>query len=305
MAEQRIVRFMKHRKLIAAFSLAVVLIGIVSLVVRGLNLGQDFTGGTTAEISFAKPVDQEAVKAALEKAGFHDALVQHLDTISEVQVRMPPQKGHESNLSADIQKAVSFDPDNPATLRQVDSVGSQVGDELYTQSLYAVILSLGLMMVYVAMRFRFKFAVGGVVSLLHDVLFTVGIFSIFGWPFDLTVLAAVLALIGYSLNDTIVIFDRIRENFRKLRRADPEEIVDLSLTETLRRTFMTVTTVILVVLALLFLGGPALKWFSIALLIGLFVGTYSSIYIATNYALTMGLSKEDFLVAKGEVDDRP
>jgi preprotein translocase subunit SecF len=305
MAEQRIVRFMRHRKLIAAFSLVVVLIGLVSLVTRGLNLGQDFTGGTTAEISFAKPVDQEVVKEALEKAGFKDALVQHLDSISEVQVRMPPQKGHQTNLSADIQKAVSFDPSNTATLKQVDSVGSQVGEELYTQSIYAVVLSMALMMVYVAMRFRFKFAVGGVVSLIHDVLFTVGVFSIFGWPFDLTVLAAVLALIGYSLNDTIVIFDRIRENFRKLRKADPEEIVDLSLTETLRRTFMTVTTVILVVLSLLFLGGPALKWFSVALLIGLFVGTYSSIYIATNYALTMGLSKEDFIITKAEVDDLP
>ncbi|MFZ5560685.1 MAG: protein translocase subunit SecF [Pseudomonadota bacterium] len=305
MAEQRIIRFMRHRKLIAAFSLVVVLIGAVSLVARGLNLGQDFTGGTTAEISFAKAVDQEAVKAALEKAGFNDAIVQHLDTISDVQVRMPPQKGHETNLSDDIRKAVNFDPANPATLRQVDSVGSQIGEELYIQSVYAVLLSLALMMVYVAVRFRLKFAVGGAVSLIHDVLFTVGIFSLFGWPFDLTVLAAVLALIGYSLNDTIVIFDRVRENFRKLRKADPVEIVDLSLTETLRRTIMTVTTVILVVLSLLFLGGPALKWFSVALLIGLFVGTYSSIYIATNYALTMGLSKEDFMVTKAEADDRP
>lgn len=306
MAEQRIIRFMRHRKLIAAFSLAVVLVGVVSLFVRGLNLGQDFTGGTTAEINYAKPVEQEAVRAALQKAGFHEAVVQHLDRISDVMVRMPPRKGHEANLTEELRAAANFDPENPATIKQVDSVGSQIGEELYEQSIYAVTLSMALMMVYIAFRFRRKFAVGALASLAHDVLFTVGVFSIFGWPFDLTVLAALLALIGYSLNDTIVIFDRIRENFRKLRKGSPEEIVDLSLTETLRRTIMTVSTVVLVVLALLFLGGPALKWFSVALLIGLFVGTYSSIYIATNYTLSMGLSKEDFLVqAKAEVDERP
>ncbi len=208
---------------------------------------------------------------------------------------MPPQKGHDSNISADIQKAANFDPANPATLKQVESVGSQVGGEMYLNSLLAIGLSLALMAVYVGLRFRFKLAFGAVVSLVHDVLFTVGAFAIFGWPFDLTVLAAVLALIGYSLNDTIVIFDRVRENFRKLRKADPLEIVDISLTETLRRTFMTAGTVVVVLVALLWLGGPALQWFSVALLIGTFAGTYSSIYIATNYALMMGLDKEDFI----------
>ena len=170
--------------------------------------------------------------------------------------------------------------------------------ELYLNSLLAIALSLSLMMLYVMLRFRWKFSVGAVSSLLHDTLFTVGVFSIMGWPFDLAVLAAVLALIGYSLNDTIVVFDRIRENFRRLRKADPVEIVDISLTETLRRTIMTVATVVLVVVALLFLGGPALKWFSVAMLVGLFAGTYSSIYIATAYALAMGLSKEDFVITK-------
>lgn len=306
MSEQRIIRFMRFRKPMAILSLLVVLVGLGSLMTKGLNLGQDFTGGTSAEINFSKAVDQQAVVKALEAAGFHDAIVQHLGKASDVLVRMPPQLGHETNISAEILKAMSFDPANPAKVKQVDSVGSQVGDELYQQSVMAVVFSLLLMMVYVAFRFRFKFAVGGVVSLVHDVLFTIGAFSLFGWPFDLTVLAAVLALIGYSLNDTIVVFDRIRENFRKLRKADTEEIVDLSLTETLRRTIMTVTTVVLVVLSLLFLGGPALKWFSVALLIGLFAGTYSSVYIATNYAMVMGLSKEDFLIKpKAEVEDMP
>ena len=185
-------------------------------------------------------------------------------------------------------------------------IAAQVGDELYAQSLLAVAVALGMMMIYIAIRYRFKFAVGAVISLFHDVLFTVGMFALFGLPFDLTVLAAVLALNGYSLNDTVVVFDRIRENFRKLRRADVVEIVDISLTETLRRTVMTVATVVLVVLSLLLLGGPALQWFSVAMLIGLFAGTYSSIYIATSYALSMGLSKEDFIVeVKKEEDDRP
>lgn len=306
MTEPRIIRFMRYRTPMAVISLLTVIIGMIALGVKGLNLGLDFTGGTTAEIAYAKSVETEELQAALEKAGFADTIVQYAGGAESVIVRMPPQKGHETNISADLLAAANFNPDNPATLKQVDSVGSQVGDEMYEQALIAVGMSLFMMMIYVAFRFRWKFAVGATISLLHDTLFTVGIFAIFGWPFDLAVLAAVLALIGYSLNDTIVVFDRIRENFRKLRKSDPVEVLDISLTETLRRTIMTVTTVVLVVLALLLLGGSALKWFSVALLVGLFAGTYSSIYIATAYALAMGLSKDDFMVqAKSEADDRP
>lgn len=306
MTEPRIIRFMRYRKAMAVFSLLTVVIGMIALGTKGLNLGLDFTGGTSAEIVYAKAVETEELREALEKKGFADTIVQYAGGAETVIVRMPPQKGHETNISADLLEAANFNPENPATLKQVDSVGSQVGDEMYEQALIAVGLSLFMMMMYVAFRFRWKFAVGATISLLHDTLFTVGIFAIFGWPFDLAVLAAVLALIGYSLNDTIVVFDRIRENFRKLRKADPVEVLDISLTETLRRTIMTVTTVVLVVLALLLLGGSALKWFSVALLVGLFAGTYSSIYVATAYALAMGLSKDDFLVqAKSEEDDRP
>lgn len=306
MTEPRVIRFMRYRKAMAVFSLLTVSIGMVALVTKGLNLGLDFTGGTAAEITYAKAVETEELQASLEKAGFADTIVQYAGGAETVIVRMPPQKGHKTNISADLLAAASFSADNPATLKQVDSVGSQVGDEMYEQALIAVGMSLFMMMIYVAFRFRWKFAVGATISLLHDTLFTVGIFAIFGWPFDLAVLAAVLALIGYSLNDTIVVFDRIRENFRKLRKSDPVEVLDISLTETLRRTIMTVTTVVLVVLALLLLGGSALKWFSVALLVGLFAGTYSSIYIATAYALAMGLSKDDFMVqAKSEADDRP
>jgi preprotein translocase subunit SecF len=227
------------------------------------------------------------------QAGFKDPVVQFLGTQRDVLVRMPAQES--SDLAAKVSKAVQL-PNNTATVKKVDAVGSQMGTELYTNSLIAIVLSLALMLVYVAIRFQIKLAVGAVISLLHDTLFTIGIFSIFGWPFDLTVLAAVLALIGYSLNDTIVVFDRIRENFRKIRGAEPTEIVDISLTETLRRTFMTVTTVLLVVFAMFFLGGDGLYWFSVALLVGLFAGTYSSIYIATSYALMMGLNRQDFVV---------
>lgn len=305
MTELRVIRFMRYRRGMAIISALVVLVGMVTLLVRGLELGLDFTGGTAIELHYAQPAQQAQVSAALEAGGIKEAVVQYLGDANSLQVRLPPQTGDASLLGQRI-AALASTPSNPATVRQLDSVGAQVGDELYNQSLVAIGVSLAMVMAYVGLRFRFKFAVGAVISLIHDVLFTIGMFAIFRFPFDLTVLAAVLALIGYSLNDTIVVFDRIRENFRKMRKLEPIEIVDMSLTETLRRTIMTVATVVLVVLALLFVGGPALKWFSVAMLIGLFAGTYSSIYIATSYALAMGLSKDDFLIeVKKADDDRP
>ena len=305
MSEVRIIRFMRFRRLMAIVSGAVVVIGMVSLLTQGLNLGLDFTGGTSIELRFEQSARQADVANALEKSGIDDAVVQYLGGANTIQVRLPPQPGEAAVLGQRIVDAVST-PRNPAVVQQIDSVGSQVGDEQYTQSLMAIMLALAMMMMYVAVRYRFKFAVGAVISLLHDVIFVLGFFSLFQLPFDLTVLAAVLALIGYSLNDTIVVFDRVRENFRKLRKSDSVEIVDISLTETLRRTIMTVATVIVVVLAMLFAGGSALHWFSVALLVGLFAGTYSSIYIASAYALAMGLSKEDFIVeVKKAEDDLP
>ena len=304
MYEVRIIRFMRFRRLMAIVSGAVVIIGLVSLLTQGLNLGLDFTGGTSIELRFEQSAHQAEVADALEKAGVKDAVVQYLGGANTIQVRLPPQPGEATAFGQRIAEAVST-PGNQATVQQIDSVGSQVGDEQYTQSLIAILLALGMMMVYVAIRYRFKFAVGAVISLIHDVIFTLGVFSLFQLPFDLTVLAAVLALIGYSLNDTIVVFDRVRENFRKLRKSDPIEI-DISLTETLRRTIMTVATVVVVVLAMLIAGGSALHWFSVAMLVGLFAGTYSSIYIASAYALSMGLSKEDFIVeVKKAEDERP
>jgi preprotein translocase subunit SecF len=301
MVDEPIIRFMRWRTPMAIFSLLMVLIGVYSLVTKGLNLGLDFTGGVSAEINYSQPVEQTAVKNALLQAGFKDPVVQYLGNQRDLIVRMPPQSGE--NLSAHITRAVQL-PANTATVQKVDAVGSQVGSELYLHSLGAIVLSLFLMLIYVAIRFEIKLAIGAVISLLHDTLFTVGIFSLMGWPFDMTVLAAVLALIGYSLNDTIVVFDRVRENFRKVRGADSAEIVDISLTETLRRTIMTVATVLLVVVAMFFLGGEGLYWFSVTMLVGLFAGTYSSIYIATSYALAMGLSRQDFIVnVKPEFDE--
>jgi preprotein translocase subunit SecF len=302
MSEARIIRFMRFRRLMAIVSGAVVAVGLVSLFTQGLNLGLDFTGGTAIELRFEHAAHQADVSTALDKAGIDDAVVQYLGGANTIQVRLPPQPGEAGELGQRIVDAVST-PENPAVVQQIDSVGSQVGDEQYTQSVIAITLALVLMMAYVAIRYRFKFAVGAVISLFHDVIFTVGVFSLFQLPFDLTVLAAVMALIGYSLNDTIVVFDRVRENFRKLRKVDPIEIVDISLTETLRRTIMTVATVIVVVLAMLLAGGSALHWFSVALLVGLFAGTYSSIYIASAYALAMGLSKEDFIVDVKKAED--
>lgn len=292
--DEPVIRFMRYRKPLAIFSMLLMIVCIVSLFTKGLNLGLDFTGGISAEVNYTHPVKQSEVQQALMKAGFHEPVVQYLGTQRDLLVRMPSQSTA-TDSSGYILKAVQL-PENKATVQKVDIVGSQVGNELYLRSLGAVALAWGLMMVYVAIRFQFKFAVGAVISLLHVTILTVGVFSIMHWPFDLNVLAAVFALIGYALNDTIVVFDRIRENFRKIRGATPIQITDISLTETLRRTIMTVATVALVACAMLFLGGDGLFWFSVALLIGLFVATYSSVYIATGYAIFMKLTRQDFIV---------
>lgn len=294
-ANQRIIPFLKIEKPMMILSALLIIAGIVAVIIKGLNFGLDFTGGVSANVSYQQPVEQSQVVQALAENGYPDAVVQYLGTRQELLLRLPPQEQSADNLSASLDQVLDF-ANNPSTIDSISIIGSQVGNEIYLNSLLALSMALGMMLIYVGTRFQFKLALGAVLALFHDVIVVVGIFAIMGWPFDLTVLAAVLALIGYSINDTIVVYDRIRENFRRVRGLTPRQVIDLSLTETLRRTIMTVGTVFVVVVAMMFLGGDGLFWFSVALFIGLIAGTYSSVYIASVIPLMLGLSREDFVV---------
>ena len=293
--DQRIIPFMKIEKPMAILSIILVIGSIIAIAVNGLNLGLDFTGGVSADVRYENPAEQVDVVKALADNGFDDAVVQYLGTRQELLIRLPPQSDNVDGLNASLSEALAL-PNNNVEISNVNIIGSQVGNEVYLNSVMSIVLALACMLGYVALRFQFKLALGAVLSLFHDAIVTIGVFALFGFPFDLTVLAAILALIGYSLNDTIVVYDRIRENFRRVRGITPRQTIDLSLTETLRRTIMTISTVLLVVLAMLFLGGDGLFWFSAALFIGLLAGTYSSTYIASSIPLAMGLSRDDFIV---------
>ena len=294
--EERVIPFMKIALPAALLSIFLTLASIFFIATKGLNLGLDFTGGIAAELNYTNPVKPEQVSNALSQAGFNDAVVQTLGSERDLMVRMPVQEDIEAeDLTKTITQAVQL-PNNAAEVPKVDVVGGQVGNELYVRSAGAVGLALLLVLVYVTIRFEFKLAMGAVLSLFHDIVVTLGFFAFMQWPFDLTVLAALLAIIGFSLNDNIVVSDRIRENFRKIRGATPLEVVNLALTETLRRTIHTSMTLLLVVVAMMFMGGDGLKWFSIAMFIGVFVGTYSSIYIGTAFSLWRGLNRQDFIV---------
>lgn len=293
---RRILPFMKIEVPMMVFSIILVVTSIIAIVVKGLNFGLDFTGGVSANVRYDQPVEQTEVVSALASKGFDDVVVQYLGNRSELLVRLPPQDGKNSEgLSQELTDSLNL-PSNPATVDNISIIGSQVGNEIYIDAVLALSLALALMMIYVSIRFQFKLALGAALALFHDVIVVCGLFAIFGWPFDLTVLASVLALIGYSVNDTIVVYDRIRENFRRVRGLTPYQVVNLSLTETLRRTIMTAGTVFVVVVALLFLGGESLFWFALAQFIGTIAGTYSSVYIASSIPLRLGLSREDFVV---------
>lgn len=301
--DEKVIDFMKIAKPAGLISLLITLASIFFLVTKGLNLGLDFTGGVSAELNYRQPVRPAEVSQALVKAGFKEPVVQNLGSQRDVLVRMPALAQPVDNLKAKIQQAATL-PNNNVTVSKVDSVGAQVGNELYLRSAGAVALALALMLIYVTIRFEFKMAIGAVLSLFHDILAILGIFALMQWPFDLTVLAAVLAVIGFSLNDNIVVSDRIRENFRKIRDVTPRDVVNISLTETLRRTIHTSMTLLLVVLSMMLLGGDGLHWFSLAMFVGVFVGTYSSIYIGTAFALWRGLNRQDFIApVKPEFDD--
>ncbi|MBF7682323.1 protein translocase subunit SecF [Acinetobacter sp. B5B] len=292
---ERIIPFMKIAKPAAIISVLITLASLFLIGYKGLNLGLDFTGGIAAEVTYQKGVEPEQLSKTLENAGFQHTVVQTLGSSTDLLVRMPVQDLKIEDLNHTLSQAVQL-PNNTATLHKVDSVGGQVGNELYLRSAGAVALALLLMLIYVTIRFEFKIAMGAILSLFHDIIAILGIFALMQWPFDLTVLAAVLAVIGFSLNDNIVVSDRIRENFRKIRGATPTEVIDIALTETLRRTIHTSMTLTLVVVAMMVLGGDGLRWFSVAMFVGIFVGTYSSIYIGTAFSLWRGINRQDFLV---------
>ena len=288
------INFMGARRIAATFSVLLLLASIASLAVRQLNWGLDFTGGTLVEVHYGESADLGAIRDTLTASGYEGAVVVSFGTDQDVLIRLPAS--YSDAEGAQMLEALRAASMASVELRRIEFVGPQVGDELREQGGLAMLLALGLVMLYIGFRFQFKFAVGAVVALVHDVLITLGFFSAIGMEFDLTVLAALLAVIGYSLNDTIVVSDRIRENFRKLRRAAPVEVINISLSETLGRTLVTSLTTLLVLVALALFGGEMIYGFAIALIVGVMIGTYSSIYVASNVLLALGVSKEDLMI---------
>ena len=298
--------FMGKRKIAAAVSIALVVVSVGSVIFLGVNRGLDFTGGVRVELGFETAVTAEEIRALLTDAGFTQGVVQSLGSETEVRVRMPPLPGvDQSELGDDVVTAVRSGFDD-VTLRNLEFVGPAVGEELTEKGGLALLVALGVVMFYIMWRFTGKFAVGAVAALVHDVIITVGAFSVFQWTFNLPELAALLAVIGYSLNDTIVVSDRIRENFRSVRRGTPFEIINQSLNQTLGRTLVTSLTTLLVLVVLLIVAGDQISGFATALTIGVVVGTYSSIYVAANVLLAMGITKQDLALPEREgADETP
>ena len=296
--------FVGKRRLSAIFSAVLILVAIGSLLTRGLSLGIDFTGGTLIEVGYPESVDLGAVRTGLVEGGFKDATAQHFGTSRDVLVRIAPKEGlNTSELSDEVFEVLKSASGGEVDLRRVEFVGPQVGEELTEDGGLAMLYALIGILVYVGLRFEWRFALGSVVALVHDVLITLGVFSLFQFDFDLPVLAALLAVIGYSLNDTIVVFDRIRENFRKIRKGSSEAVVNTSLNETFSRTVVTSVTTLIVLLALALIGGEIIHGFALALIIGVVIGTYSSIFVASTTILALGISRADLAPVKKEGDE--
>jgi preprotein translocase subunit SecF len=307
--------FVKYRRVAMVTSSLLSLLAIVLIIYPGLNYGLDFTGGIIVEAGYTRSVELDAIRSGLSDAGFESAQVQNFGSSSEVLIRLPPAESADAGAQANADAVTAMqnrvldllraqDPD--VTIRRIESVGAQVGDDLFENAGLALLFALILVFVYVMVRFRWKLAVGAIVATLHDVLVTTGIFALMGWQFDLTVLGSILAVLGYSINDTIVVYDRIRDNFRLMRRGTALEIVNASVNQTLARTLVTGVTSLLVLFALMLLGGDTLWGFSVTLIIGIVVGTYSSIYVASSMALALEVSPADFTVTKQErVDELP
>lgn len=307
--KQTNIDFMGQRKLAMIFSGILLLVSVISFGVRGLNFGIDFTGGTIIEVGYPESADLAQIRTDLAEAGFPEATAQYFGTSRDVLVRLEARDDvSKAELSSTIFRVLKKNGGEEMDLRRVEFVGPQVGEELTEQGGLAMLIALGAILIYVSLRFQWKFSLGAVAALFHDVIVTIGFFSVLGLDFDLTVLAAVLAVIGYSLNDTIVVFDRVRENFRTMRKGTAVEILNASLNQTLSRTVMTSLTTLLVLAALFFLGGELIHEFATALIVGVIIGTYSSIYVASTSALALGVIKADLMpVAKegAEADARP
>lgn len=293
--------FMGTRKIAAALSIVLVLISIGSLAYQGLKLGLDFTGGTLVEVAYENSANVREIRNTLDAKGYQDVVVQHFGSEQDVLVRM--SESYRANIGDEVLVVLQESASEKVELRRAEFVGAQVGEELRDQGGLALLLALAIVMLYVAARFQFKFSIGAVVALIHDVIIILGIYSVFQFEFDLTVLAALLAVIGYSLNDTIVVSDRIRENFRIIRQMASVDIVNRSLTQTLGRTLVTSLTTLLVLIALLWVGGEIIHLFALALTIGVVVGTYSSIYVAANVLLAMNITREDLIPPETEEDE--
>lgn len=302
------INFMAGRRAAALISGLLMIISIGALATRGLNLGIDFTGGTLVEAGYPAPVDLKPIRQALAGSEFDDALIQYFGSARDILIRIPPREGlNNVTISNNILDLLAQSGQG-AEMRRVEFVGPQVGEELKNDGGLALLYALIGILLYVALRFQMRFSIGAIAALVHDVLITLGVFAITGMDFDLTVLAALLAVIGYSLNDTIVVFDRVRENFRRQREQSPVEVFNYSLNQTLSRTLMTSLTTMLVLIALLIFGGEIIHGFSMALIIGVLIGTYSSIFVASPVTLSLGISREAMLPVQKEgagLDSRP
>jgi preprotein translocase subunit SecF len=301
--------FMGKRLYALALSVGLLIASLVSFVVQGLNFGIDFTGGTLVEVGYREPVELNGVRDALQGAGFESPTVQHFGTAREVLIRLAPRADvSQAQLSDQAFAALKQAAGDQIELRRVEFVGPQVGEHLAEQGFLALLAALGAILVYVGVRFEFRFALGAILAMAHDALLVVGVFSLFGLSFDLTVLASVLAVIGYSINDTIVVYDRIREVFREKRKLGTVEAMNLAVNQTLSRTIMTGVTTLMVLGVLLAFGGEMLFGFALALILGILIGTFSSIYVASPLALVLGVSREHLAVVKKEgeeLDARP
>jgi preprotein translocase subunit SecF len=293
--------FMGKRRVALMISVVLLVVSVLSLAIRGLQLGIDFTGGTLIEVGYEQPADIDKVRRTLSDSGFVDAVTQHFGTSRDVLVRIAPREGAtQAQVGNEVLAALRAGDAGKVDLRRVEFVGPQVGEELTEDGGLAMLIALFAIFIYVMFRFEWKFSAGAVAALFHDVLITLGMFSLFALDFDLTVLAAVLAVIGYSLNDTIVVFDRMRENFRRMRRVDSIQVINASLNQTLSRTLMTSLTTLLVLIALFIVGGELIHGFATALIIGVVIGTYSSIYVASSSIHSLGISKEDLMPVEKE-----